>query len=535
MSGPRRPGRRGAPLRHRKRWTLVLLAAAIPFLLFFRLGGHALLDPDEARLARISAEMFRGGDFVLPHLEGAPTPAEPPLLHWLQARSFQFLGLTPWGARLPGALATMGSILLLAWVTRRRFGDEGAFWAASILATMPLVLAGARVAGPDAVLAVHVLAVLALELGGYHDSGGRYGLAVGALLGLAFLAKGPAGVLLPLVLMLAGRTASGQDLIPRLRTLAFGAASWCVVVLPSGLALVERAGAGATWSEVRDELLAPYFAGTGHVQPPWYYAGVLLLGFAPWAGPLVIGLLRALVRARDPESKTALYAASSLLAGLLFLSIGKDKGPGDLLPLAPLAAIVVTWELGQEIARPDRRRWGGALLALTLVTASVTFSGFATLGRTTRLAVLAGACAGAAGVGALAALTGLLYRRPRLVFGAGGAAAAAVLAALVLGLPPIAVEASSAAPLVREVPALAGPRPVVIAASGLHSLALVLDRAPERIRPEDLGPRLDGGGDAFFVLDDPGLRAVPPEIRGRLRTVGRWRDLSVLERVQPSE
>ena len=53
------------------------------------------------------------------------------------------------------------------------------------------------------------------------DETGRYRTgAIGALLGLAFLAKGPVGVLGPLIVMLAGRTATGRSVLPRWRSTA---------------------------------------------------------------------------------------------------------------------------------------------------------------------------------------------------------------------------------------------------------------------------------------------------------------------------
>ena len=81
--------------------------------------------------------MLRSGDPVVPTFEGEPRLVKPPLLHWLQTVLFRTLGVHPWLARVPALLSTLGSLLLVAWVARRRFGNEGAAWAAAVFLTSP--------------------------------------------------------------------------------------------------------------------------------------------------------------------------------------------------------------------------------------------------------------------------------------------------------------------------------------------------------------------------------------------------------------
>ena len=95
---------------------------------------------------------------------------------------------------------------------------------------------------------------------------------------------------------------------------------------------------------------------------------------------------------------------TAFTAGLVFLSFGKGKLPNYLVPLAPLAALVIAFELGQELVHPTRRRLAPGLLAATLVAVAVILGA----GGALRLdgVVRAGVIAGSAlyGVAALAAL-----------------------------------------------------------------------------------------------------------------------------------
>ena len=127
-----------------------VLLAVVALTLVARSGSIPLMETDESRFARTSVEMQRAHDPVVPHFEGQPRLVKPPLLHWLQASLFATLGFSSLAARLPAALATLLSVFLVAAVVRRRFGEEGAFWTAAVLATIPLVVILGRVGTLDA-------------------------------------------------------------------------------------------------------------------------------------------------------------------------------------------------------------------------------------------------------------------------------------------------------------------------------------------------------------------------------------------------
>src|SRR5207342_821096 len=109
----------------------------------------------------------------------------------------------------------------------------------------------------DALLSVHVLAALCFDLGGTLADRAARGAAIGALLGLAFLVKGPVGV-----------------------------------VLPRGLVFLKSVGGGTAAGTIRHEALERYFGGTAHIEPPWFYVQIVLIGCLPWTGPLVSALVR---------------------------------------------------------------------------------------------------------------------------------------------------------------------------------------------------------------------------------------------------
>jgi len=515
---------------------LAILAAIVGalLLLFVRLGAYPLLDPDEARFARTSVEMMRSGDYVVPTFEGEPRLVKPPLLHWVQSALFQLGGPNELLARLPAAAATFMSLLLVGWIGWRRFGVEGAAWAAVIFLTFPVVVLIARVGTLDALLSVHVVAVLALDLVQHdHKELERSGV-IGLLLGLAFLVKGPVGVVLPLAMILAGRTATGRDVVPSMKTVVTTALALSAVVMPWGLVFIQRIGWGNVVRVLRTETVDRAVTGTAHVEPWWYYLSVCLIAFLPWAGPLFLGTIRGLTRWHDPDSPTGPYAAAAFGAGLVFFSLSKGKLPNYILPLAPLAALVVTFELGQELVSPKRRRAGSRLVAITLVALSFGLGLAAATSLENDAQGVACVGASAFGIAGVVALVGLLKSEPRIVYGSAAVGSFTFLLAVVVGAPSILATAHSAAPLVDAVPALRSARPLVVVDINLPSLTYYADRVPERLVGEQLAERLDRGDAPLVVIADSDRDKLPTDVRMRLRELAHSGKLYVFEPVDVS-
>jgi 4-amino-4-deoxy-L-arabinose transferase-like glycosyltransferase len=195
-------------------------------------------------------------------------------------------GIHPWLARLPAMLSTLGSLLLVAWVARRRFGNEGAAWAAAIFLTSPLVVVTGKVGTLDALLAVHVFAALALDMAEPNEAGPYRGAAVGRCSGWLSWPRAPWGDPSP-----PGHARRSHGLQP-LRGAApacgdLGGAGHGGGHPPLGPRLSSSASASAGWSPPwNGRLLDRYLEGTAHVRPPWFYAVVLAVGFLPWAAPL---------------------------------------------------------------------------------------------------------------------------------------------------------------------------------------------------------------------------------------------------------
>src|SRR5947209_16621778 len=111
----------------------VLLLTVTAALTLPGLGSISLWDIDEGLNAEAAREMLESGDWVVPSFNFKPRTAKPALLYWLQAISYDRLGVNEFAARLPSAVAGALAVLLTYELGRRMFSPVTALLAGTIL------------------------------------------------------------------------------------------------------------------------------------------------------------------------------------------------------------------------------------------------------------------------------------------------------------------------------------------------------------------------------------------------------------------
>lgn len=213
-----------------KHYGLILAVAGA--VLFLNLGGTRLWDRDEPRNAGCTAEMLARNDLVVPYFDGLLRAHKPVLLYWFMMTAYAVFGQNEFAARFWSATFGLGTVLCTYHIARRLFNAEIGLWGALILSTSLMFDVAARAATPDATLiffstAALLVFVLATFPSQEPDETAAEGSAVEnapqpyhellgpdelfpslwpaatlyALLGLAVLAKGPVGVILPMAVI----------------------------------------------------------------------------------------------------------------------------------------------------------------------------------------------------------------------------------------------------------------------------------------------------------------------------------------------
>ena len=341
------------------------------------LGGAALylagLDAlplqcgNDAMYAFPPIAMLKSGDLLVPRYLHAPFLDKPPLTFWILTATYRFLGVSVFAARLPGALAALATVAVVALWVRRRSGDLAAAIAAAALLYSFKFAAFARQFAADAFLTLAVaLAVVTLDRAARDARvpDGRIGTLAGAALALAFGFKGLIGVVLPVGGVAAGLLFDRVRPVAWRRRAAIAAGVLVLLLLPWHVAMTRRLGLDFWryfyWSN--QFLRGSTTAFTGHFRGPLFYAILLAWGAFPW-------ILFAPAGFRRDRSGKSAAPAGWLVFGLVFLSLLAMKREVYAMPLFPAAAVLA----GEGLARAtgEERRWPRWAWIATSVVAAV--------------------------------------------------------------------------------------------------------------------------------------------------------------------
>lgn len=387
-------------------WQHPILLGLVAGLVFFtNLGGYALFDEDEPKNAVCGVEMYERGDWIVPTFNAQLRTDKPILIYWWMQLSFRLLGVSEFSARLGSAILATGTVFLTYYLGRKLYSPPIALLSGIMLATCLMFSAVGRAVTPDATL----IFCLMLAFTGYvwavsHRRGGHFSgtlmdrgqnpalaatpwseLAPATLwtsfpmylaMGLAILAKGPIGVLLPctivgLNLLIAryqsdlsdGRISPATGIWWRRWIQGFFNLMNPVRILQAGLAM------RIFWGTVIVMVVAlPWYVVVGlktdgawlrgflgdhnlgrflepkenHSGPIFYYAVVLLMGCFPWSVflPLAIWQLRTRLISRESWSDSDRFLACWAGVWFVFFSFARTKLPNYVLPMYPALALL---------------------------------------------------------------------------------------------------------------------------------------------------------------------------------------------------
>lgn len=383
-----------------RHYALIVTFAAV--VLFTNLGGPRLWDRDEPRNAGCTAEMLAAGDWVVPVFNAELRGDKPILIYWLMMAAYGVFGVNEFGARFWSAALGVGTALTTYHVGRRLFNPSVGLWGGLILSTTIMFDVAGRAATPDspliffstAALMVYVLGTFKPKpLDAAHDAPcelrhtGHYfpkHRAVIALLyammGIAVLAKGPVGLVLPTAVIgmfllivrlpaVAAPANRGADRNVRLsvRLLRavpgmlrpfgprhFLATCWHMRPLTALAVVAAVALPWYVWVGIRTDgrWLEVFFwehnieraAGVkeGHDGSLLYYPMAVLVGFFPWsvfAAPLLIDLT-ARLRRREAWHPGYVLMCCWVCVWVGVFSAAQTKLPSYVTPMYPALALL---------------------------------------------------------------------------------------------------------------------------------------------------------------------------------------------------
>jgi len=202
------------PETHYGYWLLLVWAVlSLPSL-----GIVPLFDYDETIYAQTAADMMRLGEWIVPTANGVQFFEKPPFTYYMMDLCFSLFGQNAFAARLPSALFTLFTALLLFQFGRRAHSSFFGFAAALIFLTMLEVALLAHAAILDAVLNFFVAGTLLYYFLWRRFGERRHALIAAAMMGLAVSIKGPVGAVVPLLVIVLDRLLT-RDLLDTMRSI----------------------------------------------------------------------------------------------------------------------------------------------------------------------------------------------------------------------------------------------------------------------------------------------------------------------------
>ncbi len=328
---------------------LVLCLATLLLLPQLHRGG--LSGYDDALYAHEAREMLDHGDWWTVHFDGEPNFEYPPMFIWLDAVSLRLFGVSDFAAKLPSALAGIGTVAALYFLALELIGDS---WigvlSMLVLATTQPFLKYSTHAMTDVPFAFFVALALLFYLKGLRRP--AFFLFAGAAIAAALLTRSIMGGL-PLAIIILHRR------WPALRSrFALGG-----LLIALGVPLI---WAGSQYQLHGAEFLTHHVSFIANkVQGPsfhvWPYLKELLKYYWPWLPVFVIGL-------RKTNYFVLLWTAIAIVP--LFF-IGTTYGR-YLMPAFPAMALVCGIALNRWIPAARRQRAFQAACIVVLGIAAYT-------------------------------------------------------------------------------------------------------------------------------------------------------------------
>ncbi|MGC9527168.1 MAG: ArnT family glycosyltransferase [Limnospira sp.] len=362
-----------------------LVAIAIVAFLW-HLGSVGLVDETEPLFAEAARQMSVTGNWITPYFNGQTRFDKPPLIYWLMAIGYSIFGVNEWAVRLPSALSAI-ALMAGCFFTLRRFGVPSgdrrdlwlSAWIGSAIAALNLeTLVWARQGVSDMLLSGCMGLGLLSFFWGYATTPekqppkpvkfgdifhfqfpNKWYLGFYIWTGLAVLAKGPVGVVLPGLIILAFLIYVNRLFsVFREMGLIWGAiilgaitVPWYVlVILENGQTYIDSFFGYHNFKRFTRVV-------NGHSAPWYFYFIVVAIGFMPWSVYLPIAFSRLQFWRRSPWIRQPRFTHLKLFSFFwfscifLFFTVSVTKLPSYVLPLMPAAAISVAIFWTEELTQ----------------------------------------------------------------------------------------------------------------------------------------------------------------------------------------
>lgn len=347
-------------------------------LIVYIVGALAIniMDIDAAQYASIGREMAQNNNFFQVQHRGVDYYLDkPPLLFWFSALIFKLLGFTNFAYRLIPILSSLAGMYGIYRFTKIYYSEFTAYTAALIMGSCQAYFLMNHDVRTDTLLTNFVTLAI-WQLAAYREKGIWWYFVGGfVFIGLAMLAKGPIGLIVP-------AAALGTDILLKRDWKNLFRWEWLlgivvigIVLLPYCIGLYHQYGEEGIyfffWKQSFGRITGEN--SWDNNAPLWFQAQNFLWSFLPWVLAFVAGLvsfIRLLLKQRfklDPTQEAISFGG--FLLPFMALSTSHYQLPHYTFVVFPLAAVLTARYLYQLVGDNLSKAFKYTRLALIVTSA----------------------------------------------------------------------------------------------------------------------------------------------------------------------
>lgn len=324
---------------------ILFISFAIIYVML--LGAYPLLEPDETRYVTMARDMFTSGNYLTLYLNGEYFFEKPPLFFWLESLSFWFFkDISEFTARFPVVILSLLPLGLLFFLSEKVKNQKFAFLNSAVLLTTLEYVLITKIAMLDSVLTSLVSSSVLCYFFTFfvsEENKKYFWYSCYILMGLAVLAKGIPGVVIPAGTILTG-TIIFRTYKETLKNMPAGIVLFLIIALPWHIIMLLKHGS-LFFNEyiIKHHLMRFLGAEVIHRnEPVYFYFVTLLWGLFPW----IFSLLSSLRKPRkfnleNGYDKFLVLNITAILVILLFFSCSGAKLITYILPVYPFFAVLI--------------------------------------------------------------------------------------------------------------------------------------------------------------------------------------------------
>lgn len=341
------------------------LIPALAVLVYLLAIPVDIMEIDSAQYAHMARELIDRGDYLHFYDRGIAYLDKPPLIFWLSALFYQWLGVNELAFKLPSILFSIGGIYAVYRFTRLYYDQQTAALAAAILATTQGYFHFNNDVRTDTYLTNSVMMAVWMLAEFLEKKSWYWWLGGFALIGVAMLAKGPIGLMVPILAFSTHFILKGSwHNFLKWQWLA-GTGVILLVLSPMMIGLYEQFDQHPeNWVNGRQGVSGLRFffweQSFGRITGenvwkndagPFFFVHNIAWSFMPWTIPLFAGLTHLLTQVirhrslRLPERNEWISTGGFVLP-FMALSASQFKLPHYIYVVFPFAAIIASdWML----------------------------------------------------------------------------------------------------------------------------------------------------------------------------------------------